>query len=104
MNDQARPTSLPRYDILEGSRVSTLNRLIQLSSHGEDFPADLILRDPQSKDNLCVTMVKVTLEHDPDGGVMFFNGALDTGIRINGHIQPIADPVTGFIGSANIRF
>jgi len=35
---------------------------------------------------------------------MFFNGVLDTGIRINGHIRPTADPTTGLIGSANIRF
>jgi hypothetical protein len=103
LTEQAIPTSLPRYDILEGSGVSTLNQLLHVSTD-DDLVADLILRDPQNGAELHVTIVEVTLEHDPAGGAMFFNGVLDTGIRINGHIRPTADPTTGLIGSANIRF
>lgn len=103
MTDQAIPTGLPRYDILEGPRVSTLNQLLHVS-RDDDLVADLILRDPQNGVITHVTIVEVTLEHDPAGGAIFFNGVLDTGIRINGHIRPTADPVTGAIGSANIRF
>jgi hypothetical protein len=104
LSDEARQTSLLRYDIRESSGASALNQLYQVERNPSgDTPADLTLCDPQNGENIHVTLVEVYLEHDPDEGATFFNGTLDTGIRINGHIRPTADPL-GFIGSANVRF
>jgi hypothetical protein len=100
---QSPSLGLPRYSILESSRVSTLNQLLQCQNRPGTSEAELDLRDPSNGETIHVTVVKVYLEHDPDRGAMFFNGELSTGVRINGFVHATADE-HGIVGSANIRF
>lgn len=92
----------PRYDVLEGPGVSTLNRLLQCSASQGANSADLTLRDLQDGRTIHTTIVEVQLEHDPVGGLVFFTGTLDTGFRINGHVRPTAGS-NRVVGSAHIH-
>ncbi len=100
MTDQ--PIGLPRYSILEGSGVSALNALFQLQT-GSQSNAVLTLRDPESEDEFPVTLVEVHIEHDPDGGAIFFDGKLETDSIITGSLRMIADE-DSIVGQANIKF
>ena len=100
MTDQ--PVGLPRYDILEGSGVSTLNALLMLYT-GSQPNTVLTLRDPESGDEFPVTLVEVHIEHDPDGGAIFFDGKLDSGSIITGSVRLTVDE-TFKVGQANIKF
>lgn len=103
MDNQSTDVEPPRYDVLDGSGVSTLNRLLQCNTNPEAEPAELTLRDPQSGEILHVTIVRVELEHDPVGGAVFFTGVLETEHSITGYVRPTADS-DKVVGSAHIQF
>lgn len=100
MTDQ--PIGLLRYSVLEGSGVSTLNALLMLQA-GSQSDAVLTLRDPESGDEFPVTLVEVHIEHDSDGGVLFFDGKLSNKSVITGSVRMKADE-TFAVGEATIKF
>jgi hypothetical protein len=96
-----QPIGLPRFAVLEGSGVSTLNALLQLHS-GEQSSATIPLRNMEGDFEFHVTIVEVHIEHDPDEGVFFFDGRLDDGRVITGHVRSKADETLS-VGFANIK-
>jgi len=104
LDDQSLQIGPARYDVQEGSGASTLNQLLRLSTCNNDGnTVELVLCDPQSGENMRITLVRVTLEHDPESGAIFFNGVTDGNMRVNGFVRPKASP-EGVIGSVTITF
>jgi hypothetical protein len=93
---------LPSYHVLEGSGVSTLNSLLQLQAC-DTVGAELTLRDPETESDITILLVSVRLEHDSVEGVIFFDGTLENGGTITGHVRPTADPGTFIVGKANVK-
>lgn len=91
------------YQILNTPSMSPLGQLLQCVQEPDEATADLILRDPETGQELPTSITRIThIDHDPEEGGIFFIGICDDGRPIQGfvHATPQDDPTVA--GSATI--